>query len=199
MHARVGELVAEAQLLGAREGLQARDRRADRESEVERAEAAAVVDEGVDVLLEAQAGVEGAGALHDAEQVVVAPEEHVQPHLDVVPILVLPRRHLAANEWADLEDLDLVTGVGEVHRRDHPGKTGANDTHAQLALRYHARPGLRALHQVLVQERIVAHLTRGAGRQLRRGDHRGCWSATGPAERARPAADRKRRRQWARE
>lgn len=66
-----------------------------------------LVDEGVGVVLEAQALLEGAHALHDAEQVVVAPEEHVQAHLDVVAVLVDPRPHLAAHEATRLEDLHL--------------------------------------------------------------------------------------------
>ena len=63
-----------------------RDGRADREAEVEGPELAAVVDEGVDVLLNAKAVVERFRALHDAEQVVVAPKEHVESHLDVVAV-----------------------------------------------------------------------------------------------------------------
>lgn len=66
-----------------------------------------LVDEGVGVVLEAQALLEGAHALHDAEQVVVAPEEHVQAHLDVVAVLVNPRPHLAAHEAPRLVDLHL--------------------------------------------------------------------------------------------
>ena len=107
----VGGLVAPAELLRPREGLQARNGRADREPEIQRAQVATFIDERVDVLLHPQQIVTPS-ALHDAKQIIVAAEEHVQPHLDVVPVLILPRRPLAADERAQLEDLDVVARVG---------------------------------------------------------------------------------------
>ena len=54
---RVGELVAHAELLRARKGVEAGDGRSDGEAEVELAEVAALVDEGVGVLLQAEVSV----------------------------------------------------------------------------------------------------------------------------------------------
>ena len=51
---RVGELITHAELLRARKGIQAGDGRSDRKAEVELAEVAALVDEGVGVLLQAE-------------------------------------------------------------------------------------------------------------------------------------------------
>ena len=59
------------------------------------------------MVLQPQGLLEDAQAAHDPKEVVVAAEEYVQPHLDVVPILVDPRADLAAHEAAGLEDLDL--------------------------------------------------------------------------------------------
>jgi len=48
----------------------------------------------VRVNLEPQGRVEDAEAAEDAEEVVVASEEDVQPHLDVVAVFILPAAHL---------------------------------------------------------------------------------------------------------
>lgn len=53
-----------------------------------------LIDELVVVVLEAEGRVEDAQAAEDPEEVVVAAEEHVKPHLDVVAIFVLPASHL---------------------------------------------------------------------------------------------------------
>ena len=63
------------------------------EPEVQLAHVAVGVDERVRVLLEQQV-LDGAGLAHEPEQVEVAAEEHVEPHLDVVPGAVDERRHL---------------------------------------------------------------------------------------------------------
>ena len=82
------------------------------------------------MLLEAQL-VEGAGAHHDAEEVVVAAEEDVEPHLDVVAVVVLPAAHLTADERPELEDLHLVTHP-EVHRCNHASEACTDDANLQL-------------------------------------------------------------------
>lgn len=64
-----------------------------------------LVDELMGVDLEPEGRVEDAQAAEDSEKVVVAPEKHVQPHLDVVAVLVLPTSHLE-------EQLEDVRGVG---------------------------------------------------------------------------------------
>ncbi len=66
-----------------------------------------LVDKGVRVLLQAQALLEDAEAAHDPEEVVVAPEEDVQAHLDVVPVLVHPRADLPPREAPRLVDFHL--------------------------------------------------------------------------------------------
>lgn len=53
-----------------------------------------LVDELMSVDLEPEGRVEDAQAAEDPEEVVVAPEKHVQSHLDVVAVLVLPTPHL---------------------------------------------------------------------------------------------------------
>ena len=171
---RVGELVAHADLLSARKRLQPRHGRADREAEVERAHAAAVVDERVRVLLQPQQVIR-ARALHDAKKVVVAAEEDVQAHLDVVAVLVQPAAHLATHKGSQLEYFHVVARVSKVHGRDHAGQTRANDTNLELRFAHHARPILRAATQRLVEEGAVADLRLGAIRRQRRrlGDHRG--------------------------
>lgn len=60
------------------------------------------------MLLEPQGLLEDAQAAHDPEEVVVAAEEDVQAHLNVVPVLVHPRADLAADEAPRLEDLHLL-------------------------------------------------------------------------------------------
>ena len=107
----VGGLVAPSQLFGAREGLQSRNGRPDRKPEIQRAQVPTLIDERVDVLLHPQQII-APRPLHDAEQIIVTPKKDVQPHLDVVPVLVLPAGHLAADERAQLEDLHVMPGVG---------------------------------------------------------------------------------------
>lgn len=63
-----------------------------------------LVDELVCVILESQRGVEDAQPAEYAEQVVVAPEEHVQSHLDVVPVPILPAAHLQMNSIFKFEN-----------------------------------------------------------------------------------------------
>mmetsp|Transcript_29818 Transcript_29818/g.77179 ORF Transcript_29818/g.77179 Transcript_29818/m.77179 type:complete len:286 (+) Transcript_29818:1225-2082(+) len=154
---RIRQLIAHAQLLRPCERLQARHRCADREAEIELANTAAIVDERVRVLLEPEEIVR-AGALHNAEEIVVAPEEDVQPHLDVVAVLVLPAAHLATDKWAQLKHLHLVAGVGEVHRRDHASKTSTDDANLELLFVHDSRPLKSAVPKSLVEEGIVAHL-----------------------------------------
>lgn len=53
-----------------------------------------LVNELVRVDLKPQRRVENAESPENAEEVVVAPEEHVQAHLDVIPVFILPTAHL---------------------------------------------------------------------------------------------------------
>mmetsp|Transcript_15467 Transcript_15467/g.39248 ORF Transcript_15467/g.39248 Transcript_15467/m.39248 type:complete len:260 (-) Transcript_15467:259-1038(-) len=106
---RVRDLVADAELRRSGEGLEAVEGRADpAHPEIELADLAALVDEEVAVILEAQPRFVGANPLHDPEEVVVAAEEDVKTHLDVVAVLVQPRGDLATDEAARLEHLDVV-------------------------------------------------------------------------------------------
>jgi hypothetical protein len=46
---------------------------------------------------------------HQAEQIVVAPKEHMQPHLNVVPVFILEAGHFASNEWPAFIEINLST------------------------------------------------------------------------------------------
>ena len=83
------------------------------------------------VLLQTEV-LQRADALHDAEEVVVAAEEDVQTHLDVVAVLVHPGTHLPAVEPARVEDVDLVPSLAELHGGDHTRETRADDTYGEL-------------------------------------------------------------------
>jgi hypothetical protein len=104
------------------------------------------------VLLEAERLLEGAQTPHDSEEVVVAPEEDVQPHLDVVAVLVHPRPHLAAHETPRLENLYLVPCVRKVHGRDHTGQPAAHNRHLELlprlGLEARVRSRMRAVNRL---------------------------------------------------
>ena len=129
----VHDLVVEAELLRRREGFEAVEGRADAaHAEVEGARRAALIDEDVRVLLEAERAVEGAHALEDAEEVVVAAEKDVEAHLDVVAVLIHPAAHFATDEVACLEQLDLVAGIRKIHRGHHPCQARSDDTNTQF-------------------------------------------------------------------
>lgn len=161
---RVVELVLQPQLLRPRKGLQTRHRSPDGKSKVQAAQRPPLVDEGVHVFLHPQLRVETARPLHDPEEVVVAAEEDVQAHLDVVALLVFPAGDLAADEGAEFEHLHVVAGVGEVHGRDHPGEAGAHDADFEFGGVGLARAVLGAGHEVLVEEGVVADLAAGGFR-----------------------------------
>ena len=114
----VGRFISPSQLLRAREGLQSRDRSSNGKAKVKSTQVPTFIDERVDVLLHPQQIVTSS-ALHDAEQIVVTPKKDVQAHLDVVPVLVLPRRDLPTDERAQLKDLHIMTRVRQIHRADH--------------------------------------------------------------------------------
>ena len=99
---------------------------ADLEAEVEVADVAAGVDKGVRVLLLEQV-LEHAALGHQPEEVVVAPEEDVQAHLDVVAARHDPRRDFSADKGPRLEDLDLVALVEELDGRREPRESRADD------------------------------------------------------------------------
>ena len=46
--------------------------------------------------------------------------------------------HLAAHKGAELEELDVVPGVDEVHGGDHAGQAGADDGDLELRLTHDA-------------------------------------------------------------
>lgn len=175
------ELVLNLELLGLEEGLQTRDGSADGEVEIESSELTSVVDEGVDVLLDAEGIVEGTGALHDAIKVVVAAEEDVEAHLDVVAVLVGPGGYLATDVRAELEHLNVVAGIGQIHRGDHASEAGTDNADLELLLILLGGSVHGPLHQVGVEEGIVADLLLGilrcegfVGRDGRHAQRQGC-------------------------
>ena len=98
------------------------------------------------VNLEPQRRVENPETPENPKEIVVASEKHVQSHLDVVPVLVLPAPHLTPHERPRLEYLHLVTCLRKVHRRDHPRQPAPDNANfhflvlGQLDLRPLARP-----------------------------------------------------------
>ena len=169
----VVDLVWDLELLSLGEGLKTRDGGTNRELEVEGPELSALVDEGVDMVLNAKAVVERFRALHDAEKIVIAPKEHVESHFNVVAVAVEPGADLAADVGSYLEHLDVVAGIGQIHGGHHTGEAGANDTDLELLLVLLPGTGNRALHEVGIEEGVVSDLLLGAIRGERLVDARG--------------------------
>ena len=75
-----------------------------------------------------------------------------------LPSLVEPGADLAADVGSELEHLDVVAGIGQIHGGDHTGEAGANDADLELLLFFLPGPDMRPLHQVGVEEGVVADL-----------------------------------------
>mmetsp|Transcript_63060 Transcript_63060/g.186277 ORF Transcript_63060/g.186277 Transcript_63060/m.186277 type:complete len:678 (+) Transcript_63060:2010-4043(+) len=160
----VVELIDRLQLFRLEEGLKSRDGRPYGELKIEGSQMSALVHEGMNVFLQSQRLLEFAGALHDTEQVVIASEEHVQSHLDVIPVLIDPRADLPPDERTQFEHFDVVPGVGQIHGGDHAGEARADDSDLEP---FGVRPSgavPRSSHEIFVQEGIVSDLFLRPGR-----------------------------------
>merc|ERR1719199_734091 len=69
---------------------------------------------------------------HQPEQIEIAAEKDVQPHLNVVAVLVLEGCHLSPDPRPALVYIDLMTLFQELHSRGKPGQSRSNDGHLQL-------------------------------------------------------------------
>jgi hypothetical protein len=127
---RIAQLVDPAELGGGEEGLEAVEGSPDREAEIELPQITACVHKQVGVILGKQV-VDRPHFAHQGEEVGVVEEEDVQPHLDVVAIGILPAADLAPKERTGLIEIDLMTGVHEVHRCSQTGqpRTDNGDPH----------------------------------------------------------------------
>mmetsp|Transcript_22946 Transcript_22946/g.48391 ORF Transcript_22946/g.48391 Transcript_22946/m.48391 type:complete len:312 (-) Transcript_22946:138-1073(-) len=155
---RVVEFILDAELFRFGKGLKTTHGSADGETKVEGTKGTSLVHEGVHVFLDAQFGIERSGTLHDAEEVVIAAEEDVKAHFDVIPLLILPRGDFSSHERAEFEHFDIVSGIGKVHCGDHAGQASSDNTDFELFLVLFAGSVLGTGHKVLVEEGIVADL-----------------------------------------
>lgn len=111
--------------------------------------------------LQSEGRVEDTQAPENSEEVVVAPEKHVQAHLDVVAIFVLPAPDFASHERPRLENFNLVPGLGKVHGCDHPRQPPPDNTDLhflvvwELDLRPLPRPDIHFFSMVFSKCRNV--------------------------------------------
>jgi hypothetical protein len=65
----------------------------------------------MNVVFEAEGAVKGAHALHQVKQVVVAAEEDMQPHFNVVAIWIDPTANFAADKGTGFKNFDFVACI----------------------------------------------------------------------------------------
>ena len=67
--------------------------------------------------------LEGTHLAHQRKEIGVVEEEHMQPHLNVVAAVIHPAAYLAAHERTSLIEIDLMTGIDQIHSSGEAGET----------------------------------------------------------------------------
>jgi len=70
--------------------------------------------------------------LQEAEQIAVTPEEHVQPHLDMVSLPIDKWANLATNKWSGLVQVNLMALVQKLDGSGHACEACPYDGHLEL-------------------------------------------------------------------
>ena len=122
----IAQLVDPGELRGREEGLEAIEGCPEWKAEIKLAKITATVHKQVGVVLGEEV-VDGPDLGHQGKEVGVVVEKDMQSHLDVIAIRVLPAAHLAAHERPGLIEIDLVTGIHQIHRRRKAGQPRSND------------------------------------------------------------------------